>query len=279
MQGFRQLEGDIRARTREVRPLALAGEGSGEAWLPHLDLMLSLQVSRERYAATSDGWEPIPFFGAVYHEVALPFGSYSSLTAPPYDELWPKATAPAEPLALLDRKYARQFYLEQARACVWGQQPMLANFRSSHLTDRPEEIGYLLRLARLRQQALPWLRDGEFLRAPDLSVGTVRSDLSRLSIYAGQHGGVTSFVRELPRAVAGAWRAPDGRLALALASIVDEPITLDLNLTAVGFAASAADQLYRLDDQGRRLLVAPADGKLVLTLAPRGACVLEWVRR
>ena len=27
----------------------LAGEGCGEGWLPYLDLMLSLQVSRERY--------------------------------------------------------------------------------------------------------------------------------------------------------------------------------------------------------------------------------------
>ena len=49
--------------------MALAGEGSGEAWLPHLDLMLSLQVSRERYAAPGEGWEAIPLFGAVYHTV------------------------------------------------------------------------------------------------------------------------------------------------------------------------------------------------------------------
>lgn len=274
MQGFRDLEADIRARTREVRPVALAGEGSGEAWLPHLDLMLSLQVSRERYMAPGEGWETIPLFGAVYHEVALPFGSYSSLTAPPYDELWPQETAPTEPLALLDRKYARQFYFEQARSLVWGQQPMLANFLPEQLAARPDEIGYLLRLARLRQRALPWLRDGEFIRAPELRVGTVLSDLSRLSIYAGQRGGVTAFTRELPRAVAGAWRAPDGRRALALASIVDEPLALDLDLSAVGWDADVS--VYCIDETGRRAIASPRNGRLALTLPPRGAWVLEF---
>ena len=276
MQGFRQLEGDIRARTRAVRAVALAGEGSGEAWLPHLDLMLSLQVSRERYMAPGEGWEPIPMFGAVYHAVALPFGSYSSLTAPPYDELWPKETAPAEPLALLDRKYARQFYFEQARSLVWGQQPMLANFRPEQLTERAEEIGYLLRLARLRYRALPWLRDGEFIRTPALHVGTVSSAMSRLSIYAGQRGGVTAYSGDLPRALAGAWRAPDGRRAIVLASIVEEPLTLDLDLAAAGFITAPHEQIHRFDEAGRREPMELRAGHLGLTLPPLGACVLEF---
>lgn len=274
MQGFRQLEGDIRDRTRDVRALALAGEGSGEAWLPHLDLMLSLQVSRERYTAPGEGWEPIPLFGAVYHAVALPFGSYSSLTAPPYDELWPKETAPTEPLALLDQKYARQFYFEQARAFVWGQQPMLANFRPEHLTARPNEIGYLLQLARLRQRALPWLRDGEFMRAPELRVGTVHSDMSRLSIYAGQRGGVTAFTRDLPRAVAGAWRAPDGRRAIAIASIVDESITLDLDAAQLfGVSPTGWDSEW-IDDRGEPQPPLTGEGRIRLLLPPRAAGVL-----
>lgn len=276
MQGFRQLEGDIRARTRAVRAVALAGEGSGEAWLPHLDLMLSLQVSRERYQSPGEGWEAIPMFGAVYHAVALPFGSYSSLTVPPYDELWPQETAPAAPLALLDRKYARQFYFEQARSLVWGQQPMLANFRPEQLTERAEEIGYLLRLARLRYRALPWLRDGEFIRAPELGVGMVTSDLSRLSIYAGQRGGVTAYQRDLPRAVAGAWRAPDGRRAIVLASIVDEPLMLDLDLSGAGFRVSPGEAGERFDEEGRREVVVPRAGRLQLTLPALGACVVAF---
>ncbi len=54
MTGFRELSADIRRRCDGTRHVVLAGEGVGESWLPHLDLMLSLQVSRERYAAP--GW-------------------------------------------------------------------------------------------------------------------------------------------------------------------------------------------------------------------------------
>ena len=45
-------------------------KAAAKSWLPYLDLMLSLQVSKERYAAP-DGWETIPFFHAVYHPMPL----------------------------------------------------------------------------------------------------------------------------------------------------------------------------------------------------------------
>ena len=147
--------------------MVLAGEGCGEPWLPYLDLMLSLQVSRERYMAP-DGWETIPFFPAVYHPYAVAYGNYSSLTMPPYDDLWPAEFAPTEPLKLLDRKYSRQFCLEQARAFVWGQQPTIANFLPAQLTDRAEELDYVMRLARLRSRAAKYLLHGTFLRPPQV---------------------------------------------------------------------------------------------------------------
>ena len=134
MQGFHDTrERDIRQRCAARRKqVALAGEGCGEAWLPHLDLMLSLQVSMERYAAPGE-WEPIPLFHAVYHDCAMLYGNYSSLTRPPYDDLWPAEFAPPEPLQLLDEKFAQQFRLEQGRAFVWGQQPTIANFLPEQL--------------------------------------------------------------------------------------------------------------------------------------------------
>ncbi len=165
MNGFRTLADDVRRRSSNARALALAGEGCSEPWLPYLDLMLTLQVSRERYAPVLDGWEPIPMFHAVYHDTAMLYGNYSSLTSPPYDDLWPAEHAPKEPLALLDRKYACQFYLEQARAFVWGQQPTIANFQPEQLTTRAEEIDYLLKLARVRMRAVKYLLRGTMLRA------------------------------------------------------------------------------------------------------------------
>lgn len=278
MNGFRQLSTDIRARSAGVRPVGLAGEGTGEAWLPYLDVMLSLEVSRERYASPTAKWEPIPFFQAVYHRHAIQFGNYSSLTMPPYDELWPAEFAPKEPLRLLDRKFARQFRLEQARAFVWGQQPMLANFRPSHLQERPEEIAYVLRLARLRQAGLDYLLHGEFLRAPTLDAAIETSDVSRLSIYAGQQGALTSFTKKLPMALAGAWRAPNGNVAVALASVADEAQTLTLTFDPVYHGVAGAKRIVRIDETGRTALGAlSAAGTLTLTLPAGGACLVEFV--
>ncbi|HOT50764.1 MAG TPA: DUF6259 domain-containing protein, partial [Candidatus Hydrogenedentes bacterium] len=53
LDGFRLLSGDIRKRAAEKR-VALTGEGCCEAWLPYLDAMLTLQVSKERYSAPTD---------------------------------------------------------------------------------------------------------------------------------------------------------------------------------------------------------------------------------
>ncbi|HPA18835.1 MAG TPA: DUF6259 domain-containing protein [Verrucomicrobiae bacterium] len=273
MKGFRQLSGDIRGRCKDARPIALAGEGCGEPWLPYLDLMLSLEVSRERYAAPTVGWETIPFFQAVYHAHAIQFGNYSSLTMPPYDDLWPAEFAPKEPLALLDRKYSKQFCLEQARAFAWGQQPTIANFQPSHLRDRPEEIAYALRLARIRQKGLKYLLHGEYLRPPELAVPDITADMSRLSIYAGQRGGLTEFQKRLPSVIAGAWRAPDGDVAIALASIADEPLgfTLPLDVTD--------RRVCRIDESGRTPLGQDAPGRpLEVSLPPRGACLIEITR-
>ncbi len=233
MNGFRLLSTDIRERCFEPlqashrNPLALAGEGVGESWLPYLDLMLSLQVSRERYAAP-DGWEPIPFFQAVYHPYAIQYGNYASLTMPPYDELWPAEFAPKKPLALLDRKFSRQFYLEQGRGFVWGQQPTLANFRASHLRERRREIEFVMQLARVRSRALRFLADGVLIGFPTLEAGEQTIDVSRLSIYAGQQDELKTFKKRVPKAIAAAWRAPGGDVGLAVANVTDQACDVKL---------------------------------------------------
>jgi len=278
MEGFRTLSNNIRKRCNADRRIVLAGEGCGEAWLPYLDLMLTLQVSRERYSSPTDPWEVIPFFQAVYHPYAVTYGSYSSLTMPPYDELWPAEFAPEEPLALLDRKYSRQFYLEQARAFVWGQQPALANFRPEHFDQRPEEIEYVMRLARVRSRATKYLLHGEFLRPPDLDAPEATSDFSRLSIYAGQRSRLTSSQKRHPLAIAGAWRAADGDVAIALANIADRTLPLSLTLDRAYYRLPKRAHAYRIDEAGRRP-IGPlvSDGpSLRLELPARQAWIVEF---
>ena len=256
----------------------LAGEGCGEAWLPRLDLMLALQVSKERYSATTDPWEVIPFFQSVYHPYAITYGNYSSLTMPPYDDLWPAEFAPAESLALLDRKYASQFYLEQARTFVWGQQLTLANFRSMHLEQRSAEIEYLMRLARVRSRATKYLLHGEFLRPPELNAPTTTSDFSRLSIYAGQNSRLTSFRKQHPLALAGAWRAADGDVAVAITNIANQPLSLRFSLDADYYRLPQPQRVYRIDANGRHPipLFAGDDNHCAIELPAREAWIIEF---
>ncbi len=274
MDGFHTLTKEIRDGCGTV---TLAGEGCGEAWLPWLDLMLCLQVSKERYSAP-DGWEPIPFFQAVYHAHAVTYGNYSSLTMPPYDDLWPAEFAPKEPLKLLDRKFSRQFLLEQARAFVWGQQPTVANFLPNQLEERPEETDYMMRLAKLRSGAEKYLLRGTFLRPPELHAPEATLDISRLSIYAGQKGGLTVFQKQCPVAVAGAWRAPDGDVAVALASITKEPTVLSLGLDPAYYGLRAGGTIYRTDETGRKEIgkIPNKSGLIQVTLPGDGACLLEF---
>ena len=282
MGGFRALAGQIRAaaQPRRGRPVLLAGEGAGELWLPELDLMLTLQVSQERYTDPGSGWEPIPFFQAVYHAYGVTYGNYSSLVMPPYDELWPALFAPREPLALLDTRFRRQFYLEQARAFVWGLQPTIANFRASQLTDRPAETAYMMRLARIRARALDYLLYGTLLRPPDLEVPLVDVPLSRLSIYAAQRAGPTVSAARFPAALAGAWRATDGSVAIAVASIVDEPMSVSFDFEPGAYGLAAGGQIARIDERGRHRFgrfstrVVP----VTLELPAGGASVLEFRR-
>ncbi|NUM55937.1 MAG: hypothetical protein HUU46_20040 [Candidatus Hydrogenedentes bacterium] len=230
MDGFRALTADIRSRCAEALSVTLAGEGCGEAWLPHLDLMLSLQVSRERYAAPGE-WEPVPLFQAVYHDSAIQFGNYSSLTHPPYDDLWPAEFAPKAPLRLLDRKFAHQFRLEHARSFLWGQQITLANFTEEQLTERADEIAFIVRLARARRAARDFLQDGVMLRAPVFDAPTERIPVSRLSIYAGQQEHVKEYEMETPVVMGSAWKAPDGRIGVFLVNTASRRMSTAISAT------------------------------------------------
>ena len=182
-----------------------------------MDVELSLDVSTTANA--------IPFFQAVYHPSIVTFGSYIGLTRPPYDERWPAEKAPANQLALLDRKFSKQFCWEQGKAFVWGMQPTIPNFTTELLRERPEEIDYLTRLVRTRQQALKYLLHGTWLRPPVFDVPQREIDMIILGPYTTN---AAPFKRQCPMVLAGAWRAPDGDVAVALAGVHNETLSLQL---------------------------------------------------
>jgi hypothetical protein len=275
MDGFRALDADIRQRCPGI---ALAGEGCGETWLPYLDLMLSLQISQERYAAPGPG-EPIPFFPAVYHGYTVLYGNYASLTRPPYDPLWPKDSAPEHPLQLLDEKFRYQFRLEQARTLVWGQQPCLSNFRSEHLQERRADLAYVRRLVQLRQTALPYLLYGTFLRPPRMEIPDMEVDMSRLSIYAGQQGTVQEYRKHVPQYLAGAWRAEDWSTAVAVANITDTDQRIHFTLSRKEYGLPDRGSVYKQLPEGRTPVGPFENGQATITdtLAAAEAVIYEFV--
>ena len=277
MKGFQSLESDIRKRCPHI---VLAGEGVGESWLPHLDLMLSLQVSMERYAAPGQ-WEPIPFFNAVYHGYTIQYGNYASLTRPPYDSLWPKEFAPKTPLQLLDAKFCHQFRLEQARSFVWGQQPCLANFTSEQLTKRNDELDFIRRLATLRNKALPYLLHGTFIRPPALDIPEIEIAMSRLSIYAGQHDAVQEYTKRVPQLLLSTWRNANGNIAVPTVNIGDEPMEITLRLNNQEHGLPVQGIVYKILPDERKEIARFKKGVAVITdrVNGAGAGIYEFISK
>ena len=264
MDGFRSLAADL--RKRNGASLGLGGEGGGESWLPDLDLFLTLQVSEERYADPASGWAPIPFFQAVYHRHAITYGTYGSLTYPPYDEMWPDSTRPANALTLLDAKYRRQFLMEQARMFVWGMQPTIANLLPEQFEKRAAEIDYLAQLAKLRHANRAWLQDGAFVIPPASDAPELSFTGSRISIYAARRGGATEVPLRAPAVLTGAWRAASGQVAVALASIDDEARHVTLTLDPRRHGTQRASTVWRVDGNGRQKLASLPAGATTLSV-------------
>ena len=266
----------IRDRCAGAKPVVLAGEHCGEPWLPYLDLMLTLNVSDERMTGGDRAWSVIPFFPAVYHASVICYGSYGSLVYPPYDERWPAQKAPPERLTRLDRKFSGQFCLEQARSFVWGLQPMIPNFLPSQLDQRREEIDYATRLARIRVQALKYVVQGTWLRPPRLDVPERELDIAKIGTYTK----LAASKKRVPVVLAGAWRAADGDVALTLASIHDEKLSLRLPIDAAGYGLPERCDLYRIDESGRHRVgqFERRDPVVAIDLPPRAGCVLEFCR-
>jgi hypothetical protein len=278
MRGFRELAKDLRRR-KGNRAIGFAGEGGGESWMPDLDAFLTLQVSQERYADPASGWQVIPMFQAAYHPYAVTYGTYGSLTLPPYDELWPAEKRPASAMTLLDAKYTRQFYLEQARMFVWGMQPTIANFLPNQLTERRKEIDYLERLATLRYGMREFFQTGTFLRPPTVEVPSTDILLSRISIYAARLGGPIEAHITTPEVLSSAWRAPNGRVAIALASISADAVTATIQLPARPYGLGASTRIVRHDDTGTHQFgkLGAAARSLTIPIGALQGVVLELV--
>jgi hypothetical protein len=155
-------------------------------------------------------------------------------------------------------------------------QPMLANFLPSHLQERPEEIDFVTRVVRTRLRSLKYLQHGTWLRPPLLQVPQQEIDVAQVGTYTP----LRASRRTYPVALAGAWRAPDGDVGLALASTHDQRLRLRLPIDAQAYGLPERSAVWRIDETGRHRLglfdIRTRD--FTLELPPRGLCVIEFCR-
>ncbi len=273
-----KLINQIRSKDFGVKKPIFTGEGSSENWLPHLDAFLTLQASKERYAGIGNT-ETIPFFHAVFHQYGITFGSYSSLVTPPYDELWPKKYAPSNTEQPLDEMFNKQFLMEQAKSFVWGMQPTIANYHSFLASERREEIDYLTEIVKTRYNALDYLLYGEFCRNPDLKIPRENIKISKLSIYAGKtEESVTTFEKNVPSLYVGTWKAKNGNIAVALASISDEVIPVDFTIDPEKYNISAEGDVNIIKASGKMHLETYLNNiHIEMKLNPKDITIIEIV--
>lgn len=248
IKGFGELEKLIRKKTGNP---ALGGEGSGEIWMPHLDLFLTLEASRERYMGVGKV-QTIPLYQAVYHDYAITFGSYSSLVYPPYDDLWPDEYRPANRETELPEEFNMQFRMEQARGFVWGTQPMIANYHSFLRETRPAELEYFRRLVKTRANAPEYLGRGICTRCPPIAAPKADVPVSRISIYAGRWGSqVTSGVVSSPLIFSEGWKSADGGYAVALTNISDGELPVRFELDPADYGIRGRYRINLITSEGR----------------------------
>lgn len=101
--------------------------------------------------------------------------------------------------------------------------------------------------------------------------------MSRLSIYAGQQGGLKEFQKTVPLVLASVWRAADGMVAIAVASIADRPLAPTITFDAIKCGLPKRGLVYALEDSGAKRVGAFHGSifRLKPHLAPLDICVFE----
>ena len=88
------------------------------------------------------------------------------------------------------------------------------------------------------------------LRPPDVRVRELDVLISRVSIYASRRGGATEASTHAPAVLSSAWRAADGRVAIALASISEDSTIAELQLDGARDHLRPGARLVRHDATG-----------------------------
>jgi hypothetical protein len=102
-----------------------------------------------------------------------------------------------------------------------------------------------------------------------------------LSIYAGQKNGKISWQKKVPAAIVGTWKAKDGKVGIAIASISNHSLPIRLQFTAKSYALENDGFIYKITEDGRERIGEFKNGHIFidLTLPPLGATIIELTEK
>jgi hypothetical protein len=272
---------------RELRPhlgeqSQLAADSCFESGLGAFDFLCAPEAGQDRLGEHTlrygDHWEPIPLFQTVYHDYAPLFGPALSLAE--REPIAPPA-GPSQGRAGLQGSDLERFCFQVARAFVWGNQLLLADFEESQLLeeDNRHKVAFLAAALRAQNWAggdFLWM--GEFLGMLQVDSEGVEiqfrvgfSDSPPARANAGGRPGChlpsggRLLRQRVPRVLGSAWRGHQGAVLVALVNFTESDTQflsrLDLRrlgvmvpLRAVGRTFSeAGDRAARLRTLGSDL--------------------------
>jgi len=294
VQGYNDLIRTARDRARKANADAcLLSESCIEQFIDSFDGFLTLDSSWERTGANLDlswdkmglqgqTWEPIPVFNAVYHDYAITFGSYTSMTGvPPYDDLWPEAGRPPEfgKFATYNDRYPDQFAFELARALCWGIQPMVTNVYPEMLgrNEFDTDVKFLVDIAKFHSLAREYLTLGRWLRPPMVDCPCVAVKIYVRSIYTSTDR-IGETVRNSPAVLSSAWASHEGSLCVVLVNFTRDPVNAKLSMDLDKYGFEPADKIAVSDypNFGKRTVLSSHELEKDINMPGRSIAALEF---
>lgn len=237
--GYWNLLHAVRENARRINPdAAMTTEDTAEPYIRYLDGMLMCN------RAVPDS---LPFFPAVYHDYVAQFGLYIH-----------------EP----EIKAGVTFRTKEAMLFQFGAQLGWNGTDWSAVPAHQEKFQWLAQLAAYRQIGLDWLAYGDMLHPPRVT----RLDGSPLPLIAERWiYNKREIATDQPAVTASAWQAADGRVAIFVINVSDQP----LSVAVLAPAESNGRKIRAMDVSGKPSgEIAGSGHRLHLILAPRSVQML-----
>jgi len=292
VHGYNDLIRTARDGARKANADAcLLSESCIEQFIDSFDGFLTLDSSWERTGANLDlswdkmglqgeTWEPIPMFNAVYHDYAITFGSYTSMTGvPPYDDLWPESGRPPEfgKFATYNDRYPDQFAFELARTFIWGIQPMVTNVYPEMLGQKEfdGDMRFLEDIAKFHSKAREYLTLGKWLIPPRVDCPCVATKMYVRSIYT-RPDRIGETVRNSPAVLSSAWATDEGRVCAALVNFTRDPVNAVLGMDLDEYGFEPDDKITMSDYPDRKVQAVLSSHKLEKAVNLTGRSIVAY---